>query len=128
MDFLKQRRRWFVGIARLNSVLPKIWAFFWALGLLSLASTIVSLILGDFYRFGTPRWFGLLKDFNLSVFVYLYILGNFIQDLDKGVFPLLVLIRIPVTAVLQFICVVMEAMAVLYGLLFPPKGFDVIKK
>ena len=81
--------------------------------------------ISKYHRLSYP---GRFLPINLSVFVYLYILGNFIQDLDKGVFPLLVLIRIPVTAVLQFICVVMEAMAVLYGLLFPPKGFDVIKK
>lgn len=44
--FLKQRRRWFVGIRRLEMILPKIWWTFWTLGTLSLYGTIASVILG----------------------------------------------------------------------------------
>jgi hypothetical protein len=32
------------------------------------------------------------------------------------------------TALLQFSAVILEAMAVMYGLIFPPADFDVIKK
>jgi hypothetical protein len=129
MDFLKQRRRWFIGIFRLRSFLPKLWASFWSLGLVSLAGTIVSIPLSVIFQTTlTPRWFGFCKDLTFCTFVYLYILGVFVQDVDKGKFPLLVLIHIPMTAIIQFICVIMEAMAVAYGILFPPKGFDVIKK
>ncbi|KAJ3125513.1 hypothetical protein HK098_000200 [Nowakowskiella sp. JEL0407] len=130
MDFMKQRRRWFIGIWRLGAFLPKLWAFFWTLGLPCLAGTIASIPLGLIKATAqpTPRWLGLCKDLTFCVFVYLYILGMFIQDVDKGKFPLLVLLHIPLTFVVQFITVTMEALAVAYGLIFPPKGFDVIKK
>ena len=61
IGFLKQRRRWYVGIRRLPLALPKIWAFFWTLGILCLYGTLISIPLGIIYNFGTPRWFGLLK-------------------------------------------------------------------
>jgi cellulose synthase/poly-beta-1,6-N-acetylglucosamine synthase-like glycosyltransferase len=128
IGFLKQRRRWYVGIRRLPQVLPKIWWFFWTMGTLSLYFTVASIILGFFIKEKTPRWFGLLKDFSFVNFVYLYILGIFIQDIDKRKNPLLIFIHIPMTALLQFSAVILEAMAVMYGLIFPPADFDVIKK
>ncbi|RKP01185.1 hypothetical protein CXG81DRAFT_5632, partial [Caulochytrium protostelioides] len=128
LDFLKQRRRWYVGIKRLPHVLPKIWAFFWTLGIFCLYGTVASIIIGLFIPLGTPRWFGLMKDFSFITFIYLYILGIFIQDIDKGVHPLIVFIRIPITFVLQFVASIMEALAVMYGLIMAPVGFEVIKK
>ena len=122
IGFLKQRRRWYVGIRRLPQLLPKIWAFFWSLGILSLYCTIISLIMGFIpqFKYATPRWFGLMKDFSFVTFVYLYLLGNFVQDLDKGVNPFLLIIRIPVVFLIQFIAVVLEGLAVMYGIVFPP--------
>ncbi|KAJ3135984.1 hypothetical protein HK101_004053 [Irineochytrium annulatum] len=114
--FMKQRRRWYVGIRRLPELLPKIWATFWTLGIFSLYCTILSLILGflpQFRSLVTPRW---------------YLIGIFVQDLDKGVNPLLMILRIPLTFILQFVAVVLEALAVMYGIAFPPADFDVIKK
>jgi hypothetical protein len=128
IGFLKQRRRWYVGIMRLPMFLPKLWGIFWTLGILSLYSTVGALFMQIWVQTGTPRWIGLLKDFSFSTFVYLYILGIFVQDLDKGVNPLLVIIRIPITIVIQFIASAMECCAVMYGIVFPPKDFDVIKK
>jgi hypothetical protein len=128
IGFLKQRRRWYVGIRRLPQLLPKVWWFFWTLGTLSLYFTVASVILGFIIKLQTPRWFGLLKDFSFVNFVYLYILGIFIQDLDKRKNPILIILHIPMTAVLQFFAVILEAMAVMYGLIFPPSDFDVIKK
>lgn len=128
MGFLKQRRRWFVGIRRLPAFLPKLLAFFWALGLISLYSTIASIVLGFEVPTNTPRWFGGLKDFSLVVFVYLYVYGMVIQNLDKGYNFVLQILAIPVTAVLQFVAVILEAVAVMYAIVSPPKGFDVIKK
>ncbi|KAI8922537.1 hypothetical protein PhCBS80983_g05956 [Powellomyces hirtus] len=128
IGFLKQRRRWYVGIRRLPAFLPKLWSFFWTLGIVCLYCTIASIPLGFVYKDLTPRWFGLLKDFSFCVFVYLYLIGIFVQDMDKKVNPLLILFRIPVTFLLQFIAGIMEAMAVMYGIIFPPADFDVIKK
>ncbi|KND04364.1 uncharacterized protein SPPG_00093 [Spizellomyces punctatus DAOM BR117] len=128
IGFLKQRRRWFVGIRRLPSFLPKVLALFWALGLVSLYCTIASIVLGFYVPTDTPRWFGILKDFSFIVFIYLYVLGMFVQNVDKGYNPILVIIGIPVTVAFQFVAVIMEAVAVMYGIIFPPADFDVIKK
>jgi hypothetical protein len=128
LDFMKQRRRWYVGISRLPSVLPKVWAFFWTIGSLALYGTVISVITSIYFKTPTPRWFGLVKDFTFVVFVYLYILGIFIQDIDKGVFPLLVIIRIPLTFILQFFASILECVSVMYAIIFPPADFDVIKK
>ncbi|KAJ3102542.1 hypothetical protein HK100_004345, partial [Physocladia obscura] len=128
VGFMKQRRRWYVGIRRLPSVLPKVWSFFWSLGIISLFASIASIALGFELHYGTPRWMGMLIDFNFMNFVYLYILGIFLQDLDKGVNPLLMILRIPTTIVVQFIAVVLEGLAVMYGIFIPPADFDVIKK
>ncbi|KAJ3039390.1 hypothetical protein HDV00_012266 [Rhizophlyctis rosea] len=128
MGFLKQRRRWYVGIRRLPQFLPKIWNLFWTLGILCLYGTIASVVLGFYIPLGTPRWFGLLKDFSFVTFVYLYMLGMFVQHVDKGWNPLLIILAIPVTFLLQFVAVILEALAVMYAIVFPPKDFDVIKK
>ncbi|KAJ3378378.1 hypothetical protein HDU84_007621 [Entophlyctis sp. JEL0112] len=128
MGFLKQRRRWFVGIRRLPNFLPKLWAFFWSLGIFSLYCTIASIPLGFLFPYTTPRWFGFLKDVSFVTFVYLYLLGIFVQDIDSGKHPLIVFIHMPMTLVLQYVCVVMEGCAVMYAIVAPPKDFDVIKK
>ncbi|RKO89675.1 glycosyl transferase family group 2-domain-containing protein [Blyttiomyces helicus] len=128
IGFLKQRRRWYVGIRRLPNFLPKLWNFFWTLGIITLFCTLASFPLGAIYHEKTPRWFGLMKDFSFAVFVYLYLVGILVQDMDKKVNPLITLIRIPITFVLQFVAGAMEAAAVIYGLLMPPADFDVIKK
>ncbi|KAI9362021.1 glycosyl transferase family group 2-domain-containing protein, partial [Zopfochytrium polystomum] len=128
IGFMKQRRRWYVGIRRLPQLLPKIWAGFWSLGILSLYCTIAAIVAGFIIPSPTPRWFGFLKDLSYVTFVYLYLIGVFIQDIDKGVNPLLAFLRIPLTFVVQYIAVVMEGLAVMYGIIFPPKDFDVIKK
>jgi cellulose synthase/poly-beta-1,6-N-acetylglucosamine synthase-like glycosyltransferase len=128
MGFLKQRRRWFVGIRRLDSFFPKLWAFFWGLGILSIMGTVASIPLGFIVKQGTPRWFGFIKDFAFCNFVYLYLLGIFVQDLDKRKSPLVTLLHLPLTFVMQFFACVMEASAIAYALVSPPKDFDVIRK
>ncbi len=128
VGFMKQRRRWYVGIRRLPLFLPKVWWFFWTIGTLALYGTVASIILGLFMPLGTPRWFGFLKDFSFCTFVYLYILGILVQDLDKGKNIFLVILHVPLTFVLQFVASILEAGAVMFGLIFPPKDFDVIKK
>jgi hypothetical protein len=128
IGFLKQRRRWYVGIRRLPHFLPKMWAMFWTIGTLALYGTIASIPLGFLFPLTTPRWFGLLKDFSFVNFVYLYLIGILIQDIDKKVNPLLIILHIPLTFVIQFAASIMEAASVTYGIFAPPEGFDVIKK
>ena len=128
IGFLKQRRRWYVGIMRLPHFLPRMWAGFWTVGSLALYGTVASIPLGLIFKVGTPRWFGLAKDFSFVNFVYLYFIGMLVQELDKKTNPFLVVIRLIATLILQFVASVMEAAAVTYGIISPPSGFDVIKK
>jgi hypothetical protein len=65
-----------------------------------------------------------LKDLSFVTFVYLYLLGIFIQDLDKGVNPLLVILRIPLTFIVQFVAVVLEGVAIMYAIVFPAVSFS----
>jgi uncharacterized membrane protein YvlD (DUF360 family) len=69
-----------------------------------------------------------MKDFSFVNFVYLYLIGIIIQDIDKKVNPILIILHIPITFVVQFIASIMEAASVTYGIISPPEGFDVIKK
>lgn len=130
LDFMKQRRRWYVGIRRLPNMLPKVWAFLWTLGSLALYGTILVMIVSFIpaLKTDTPRWLALFLNFSFCTFNYLYILGIFIQDIDKGVFPLLVLLRIPLTFILAIPAAIMESVSVFYGIIMPPADFDVIKK
>ncbi|RKO97010.1 hypothetical protein CXG81DRAFT_11644 [Caulochytrium protostelioides] len=127
-DFLKQRRRWYLGIMRLPNFLPKMWGVFWTLGTVCLYATIASIPLGIVIQLDTPRWFGILKDFSFITFVYIYVLGILIQDIDKGLHPAIIILHIPMTIVLQFIAIILEALSVMYGLLRPTKQFQVIQK
>ncbi len=117
IGFLKQRRRWYVGIRRLPQLLPKIWAGFWTLGTLSLYGTVAAVVVGFFYPMGTPRWFGFLKDFSFVTFIHLYLWGIVVQDIDAGVHPLLILLHIPLTIIVQFIAVALESAAIVYAIL-----------
>jgi hypothetical protein len=61
IGYMKQRRRWFVGIRRLPQFLPRLWAFFWALGVISMVSTVASFVVmipfgGRTVYYQTPRW------------------------------------------------------------------------
>lgn len=116
-----------MGIRRLPSFLAKLWNFFWTLGMLSLYVTIASVVLGFFVPMGTPRWFGFLKDFSFVVFLYLYMMGMTMQNIDAGYPWWLVIILLPAIFILQFVGVILEAVAVMYALILPPKGFDIIK-
>ncbi|KXS20062.1 glycosyltransferase family 2 protein [Gonapodya prolifera JEL478] len=124
-DFLKQRRRWYVGIRRLPGFLPKLWNFFWTMGTLALYGTVASVILGVYVPLGTPRWLGAVKDFSFVVFVYLYVVGIFLQDVDAGYWPPKVILHIIATFFLQFVACVVECVAVMYAIFSPPAGFDV---
>lgn len=128
IGFLKQRRRWFVGIRRLPYILPKIWAFFWGIGTLSLFCTLAALVLGFIVKQGTPRWFGFVKDFSFVTFTYLYQIGILVQNVDRKLNPILIILCIPLALILQYAACVMEAMAVVYAVICPPLDFDVIKK
>ncbi|KAH6570448.1 hypothetical protein BASA62_004354 [Batrachochytrium salamandrivorans] len=55
-------------------------------------------------------------------------IGIIVQNVDKKINPILIILCIPLTFLLQYAACVMEALAVIYGLISPPSDFDVIKK
>ncbi|KAI8616200.1 glycosyl transferase family group 2-domain-containing protein [Chytriomyces sp. MP71] len=128
VGFMKQRRRWYVGVRRLPNFLPKIWTFFWTLGLVSLVCFVLSVPLGFKFHYDTPRWMAVAADFNFVIFLYMYMLGIFLQDLDKKVNPFLMVLRVLITMPLTVIASFLEGGSVAYGILQPPSDFDVIKK
>lgn len=69
-----------------------------------------------------------MSAFLLGAYSMFLFQGVFIQDIDYGFWFLRALIQVPVTVVIQFACVVMEAVAIMYALVSPPQGFDIIKK
>jgi len=75
VDFMKQRRRWFVGIRRLPHFLPKLFALLWALGMVSLFVTYANFVLNVYIPSPTPRWIGVLSNFSFMVFMYMYFIG-----------------------------------------------------
>jgi hypothetical protein len=85
-DFMKQRRRWFVGICTLPYLWPRFMCLLWTLGSLTCIATYLHI--GLAIAFGhslppTPIWLSGISLFPLSTYVYLYALGLWIQHMDK---------------------------------------------
>jgi hypothetical protein len=51
-----------------------------------------------------------------------------LQDIDAGLHPLRIIVNIPISILFQFVACILECMAVMYAIVSPPAGFDVIKK
>jgi hypothetical protein len=81
VDFLKQRRRWVVGIRGLSyhSLWPAYWVTLWQMAPFARALSIAAATV----RFG-PWWFLLSSDFAFVTYLYLYLVGMLVQDVDRG--------------------------------------------
>ena len=128
MGFLKQRRRWFTGIRNLPFALPKVWAGLWAAGIPCLLATIVSYVFMGMGWDETPRWLGIVKDVTFAILCYCHILGILVQDFDSAMGIGTMLLHSLATILLSFVTVFIEAVAITYALVLPPKGFEVIRK
>lgn len=128
LDFLKQRRRWFVGILSVDHPLARYLIFQWICGVICGLVTTLNIMLHSLKMIRSPYWVGLLGNFSWVVFVYLYVLGIVIQDYDLGIRWPRIFMHSILTVVLQPIASAFECCAVLYGILWPPTVFEVIKK
>jgi cellulose synthase/poly-beta-1,6-N-acetylglucosamine synthase-like glycosyltransferase len=129
LDFLRQRRRWFLGIRTIRHPCARYVCFQAFAGSLCTLYCILSLLVPSvsaWYQF--PLWTALMTNFQLSVFVYIYILGVVIQDVDAGYTWATVLSHIPTTAVFMPMATVLEMLAVFYAIFFKTTHFEVVEK
>lgn len=79
-DFLRQRRRWLVGIRGLSrtSRWARLWAVLWSASPLVRAATITYVLVGH----GLPLAVLVAGNLFAATFLYLYLLGSVIQDVD----------------------------------------------
>jgi cellulose synthase/poly-beta-1,6-N-acetylglucosamine synthase-like glycosyltransferase len=81
LDFLKQRRRWIVGMRSLSyqSLWPAYWVTLWQMAPFGRALAATA----SLTRFG-PWWFVLSSEFAFVTYLYLYLVGMLIQEVDRG--------------------------------------------
>lgn len=127
-DFLKQRRRWYLGIRKLVfSDLPfktkstLLFSFFaWSGSILVLLATLINF----FAPIYVPQSIRIGADLSLAIYIGLYLVGlhlNLAGQKRKVLYYLVCLISIPVFSLL-------EVAAVIYGIIRPQLNFEVIKK
>ncbi|KAM0756412.1 family 2 glycosyltransferase [Meredithblackwellia eburnea MCA 4105] len=85
-DFLKQRRRWFMGIRDIKGLygLPHLAINLWVVGVFTLGVTIINLPLGFIEHALTPLWVAVCANFCFITFFTLYLWGLLFQELDYG--------------------------------------------
>lgn len=134
LDFLKQRRRWFVGLVKTVRHAPvrlhhkvtlgacmAVWAASWL--------SILTAVLVALGRVSAPPAAFLLGAGSLSVFVVEYVIGlrmNLAHRGPGGAASRLVLYVMQIVLIPLFS--VLEVTGVLYGLVRPESGFHVVKK
>lgn len=85
-DFLKQRRRWYMGIRDIKGMygLPHLAINLWTIGVFTLAVTIVNIPFLLFDKSLTPLWIAIMANFCFATFETIYIWGLLFQELDYG--------------------------------------------
>ncbi|KAI9137418.1 family 2 glycosyltransferase [Paraphysoderma sedebokerense] len=131
-DFLKQRRRWYLGIRDIQGqyYLPQVAVKLWSTGIFCLIATIINIPLSLLIDgSATPIWIAVLSSFCFAVFYWLYLFGLIFQDLDYGTPWYLMIIRFFLGIILQPFCSILEGAAVAWAM--GSEGvvkFEVIKK
>lgn len=128
LDFLKQRRRWFVGIQSVRHPIARYLVFQWICGILCGVVTTLNFLLQALSILRSPFWVGMLGNFSFVVFVYLYVIGIVVQDFDYGYSSGKILVHVLCTIVFQPVSAILECLSVLYGLVVKPRDFEVIAK
>ncbi|KAJ3005170.1 hypothetical protein HKX48_000838 [Thoreauomyces humboldtii] len=130
-DFMKQRRRWYMGIREINGMyyLPEMAIKLWTIGIFCLVATIINIPF-SFIVDGapTPLWIVIMSDFCFGCFYWLYLWGLVFSELDTGISwwtPLRFLSAI----IIQPFASIAEGFAVMWALGSENTGkFEVIKK
>jgi hypothetical protein len=128
MDFLRQRRRWLVGIRGLSALSPwaRLWSVLWSASPLVKAATVADVL------FARNLPFAMVVAGNLfaSTFLYLYLLGSVLQDLDRGTPAPRLLLHACLTGLLFPVSYALEGLAVLWSFISRERriGFQTIEK
>jgi egghead protein (zeste-white 4 protein) len=133
-DYLRQRRRWFVGITKTAMHAPVAFRYrapmlvamlAWALSWTSVSYTYSSFIAGS----RAPTLVVILSDFVLATYIALGLIG---LKLNLDGYGRIALHRRAALYLAQFVCIplfsIMEGAAVFYGLVHPDQKFHVVKK
>ncbi|KAI9137422.1 glycosyl transferase family group 2-domain-containing protein [Paraphysoderma sedebokerense] len=131
-DFLKQRRRWYLGIRDIKGLyhLPQIAIKLWSTGVFCLIATVINIPF-SFLVDGsdTPAWIAACSSFCFGVFYWLYLWGLVFQDIDYGTAWYRMIYRFFLGIFLQPFCSLLEGAAVVWAMASENvTKFEVIKK
>jgi len=128
LDFLKQRRRWFVGIRGLarDSGWARLWTVLWSFAPFTQAASVISILSGH----PVPWWLLGPMTIVFSTYLYLYLVGALVQDLDRNTPLLKTVWHLLMTSLLYPAAGLLEASAVLWAMFSDERriGFQVVHK
>lgn len=128
LDFLKQRRRWFVGIRGLarESGWARLWTTLWSFAPFTQLASVISILSGH----PVPWWLLGPMMIVFSTYLYLYLLGALVQDLDRGTPLLKAAGHVLMTFFLYPVSGLLEASAVLWAMFSDERriGFQIVHK
>lgn len=134
LDFLKQRRRWWQGLAKVSLYAPVRWRWkfcltintiLWALAPFAMLYTIAHL----FYGFEVQPWIRALANYAFATFVVLYLMGLKANLDEHGITtPHVRWFWWVAQVVLLPVFSAMESAGVLWALFSRTSGFHVVKK
>ncbi len=132
-DFLRQRRRWFVGLwwgalhapVRLRyRISLGVSTTIWSVGWMALLYSVIRIFSGVI----VPQPIAWLGDVVFATYVTNYTLGAWVSLADKGVAGLARARYLTLQIVLVPVFTFLEAAAVVYALVRPETGFHVVRK
>ncbi|KAJ3153298.1 hypothetical protein HDU89_000929 [Geranomyces variabilis] len=131
-DFMKQRRRWYMGIREINGMyyLPELAIKLWTIGIFCLVATLVNIPF-SFLVDGAPSplWIVICSNFCFANFYWLYLWGLIFQELDFGTKWYMIPVHFIAAIFIQPFASVAEGIAVMWALGSENTGkFEVIKK
>ncbi|KAH9457125.1 hypothetical protein MJO28_011336 [Puccinia striiformis f. sp. tritici] len=130
-DFLKQRRRWFMGIRDIDGLygLPHLAVNLWIVGVFTLAVTIINIPFLLVDQSLTPLWVAVCADFCFVTFYWLYLWGLLFQELDYGQKWWRIMIHLPCAIVIQPFASIAEGLSAIWAMSSVDFGkFEVIVK
>ncbi|KAK9899185.1 glycosyltransferase family 2 protein [Cystobasidium minutum MCA 4210] len=130
-DFLKQRRRWYMGIRDIKGMygLPHLAVNLWTVGVFTLAVTIINLPFTLIDKSLTPFWLAICANFCFITFYTIYTWGLLFQELDYGQKWWMIPIHIIPGIIIQPFASISEGLAAIWAMSSEDFGkFEVIQK
>jgi len=132
-DFIKQRRRWFVGVAKVvryadigwawkapMAVMLAIWSAIWVFPLVTVGVFACGI--------SAPAWVRVLGDSSLAIYLMQYLVGCRLNMRHHRARPACRAFAYAAQILLVPVFALMESLGALYGLLSPDLSFHVVKK